>query len=157
MDKYAEVMEDAMVDFDGNGIFAKLADLGVETKHFKDAVYAFRKAVEDWKKYVGSLDVDNNPMIMRYVNDQMQGFEKTLILSEGLPGRKQYRHAVIAPSMFDAYGGSAFPGIGDLLHNIDKLLEQEKKMRVKQLKRHVSDLMIVVKRAAEFLRPVQVL
>ena len=26
--------------------------------------------------------------------------------------RPQYRHAVIAPSLFDAYGGSAFPGIG---------------------------------------------
>ena len=31
---------------------------------------------------------------------------------------------IVAPSMFDAYGGSAFPGIGDILYNIN---EQVKK------------------------------
>ena len=29
----------------------------------------------------------------------------------GLPGRPQYRHLVTAPSLFDAYGGSAFPAV----------------------------------------------
>ena len=33
----------------------------------------------------------------------------------------QYRHAIIAPSQFDAYGGSAFPGLGKL--NCKKILQ----------------------------------
>ena len=35
--------------------------------------------------------------------------------------RMQYRHAIIAPSQFDAYGGSAFPGLGKL--NCKKILQ----------------------------------
>ena len=27
---------------------------------------------------------------------------------------------IVAPSMFDAYGGSAFPGVGDILYNINE-------------------------------------
>ena len=26
----------------------------------------------------------------------------------------------MAPSMFDVYGGSAFPGVGDILYNINE-------------------------------------
>ena len=64
---------------------------------------------------------------------------------------------VSAPSLFDAYGGSAFPGIGDLLYKLDQvndLNSQEYKNVIKQIKKHVSDLMIIIKRAAHYLQPV---
>lgn len=153
---YADVMESAMEGLDKNGVISQINSLGIETKYLNASVYAFRDSVVAWKEYVKGLDT-SNPMTLRYVNDQMMGFEKTLLLSEGLPDRTQYRHAVIAPSLFDAYGGSAFPGLGDLLYNIDILGEEDRATRIKTLKKHVSDLMIVAMRAAEFLRPVQVL
>ena len=75
----------------------------------------------------------------------------------GLPDRIQYRHVVSAPSLFDAYGGSAFPGIGDLLYKLDQINDQnsqEYKDVIKQIKKHVSDLMIIIKRASHYLQPV---
>ena len=154
---YADVMENAMEGLDKNGILSQINGLGIETMYLNASVYAFRESVVAWKEYINGLDTTNNPMTLRYVNDQMIGFEKTLLLSEGLPDRTQYRHAVIAPSLFNAYGGSAFPGLGDLLYNIDILGEEDRAKRIKTLKKHVSDLMIVARRAAEFLRPVHVL
>jgi len=55
--------------------------------------------------------------------------------------------------MFDAYGGSAFPGVGDILYNIN---EQEPgtteyNRLVKVLRKHVSDLMILIGRASQHL------
>ena len=66
-----------------------------------------------------------------------------------------------APSLFDAYGGSAFPGIGDLLYKLDEVKEgdtsPEYKAVLKQIKKHVSDLMIIIKRAAHYLKPIPTL
>jgi len=60
---------------------------------------------------------------------------------------------IVAPSLFDAYGGSAFPGVGDLLHRIQEqdTGSEEHTRLVKLLRKHVSDLMIVVKRATRHL------
>ena len=63
------------------------------------------------------------------------------------------RHAIFSPSKFDLYGSQAFPGISDLLHKIEDLDETTKKDRYKQLKKHVSDLMIMIKEASGLLKP----
>ena len=66
-------------------------------------------------------------------------------------GRPETRNAIFAPSKFNAYGGAAFPGITDLLHEIEDLASDEKTKRYKELKKHVSDLMIMIKEASRFL------
>ena len=53
------------------------------------------------------------------------------------------------------YGASAFPGISDLLHEIDDLEVDDKEARWKEIRRHVSDLMIMIQEAARFLKPVE--
>ena len=60
----------------------------------------------------------------------------------------------MAPSLFNVYAAAAFPGITDLLHGIDELEDDAKEERYKQLKRHVSDLMIMIQEATRFLMPV---
>ena len=65
------------------------------------------------------------------------------------------RNAIFAPGLFNKYGSSVFPGIGDLLHEIDNLPEENKVMRQKQIQRHISDLMIMIQEAARFLDPVE--
>jgi hypothetical protein len=102
----------------------------------------------------------------------MRGFERNFLLAEGLPDRLQYRHVIVAPSLFDAYGGSAFPGVGDILYGIEVGLgilwciapaqeeeagSAEHAQLVKVLRKHVSDLMILVGRAAQHLRPMAAL
>jgi len=80
-------------------------------------------------------------------------FERVWLLPQGLPGRPSIRHAIFSPAKFNSYGGAAFPGISDLLHEVDKLSEEEKKERFTELRRHLSDLMILFRQAAAWLEP----
>jgi len=154
MENYADVMEDGMVTLEEAGILSKLEDHGIETRYWNESVYAFREAANLFDKTAREQALDD-PMALRVTNDQKRGFEKTFLLAEGLPDRIQYRHVITAPSLFDAYGGSAFPGVGDLMFSLEELepdSDQYEKV-VKQLRKHISDLMIIVQRAAEYLKP----
>ena len=71
-----------------------------------------------------------------------------------ISGRPDIRNAIFAPSQFNAYGGAAFPGITDLLHEIEDLDDISKKKRYEELKKHLSDLMIMINEASRFLMPV---
>ena len=48
-------------------------------------------------------------------------------------------------------GGAAFPGISDLLHEVEKLDTGERRERFKEIRKHLSDLMIVLRQAASWL------
>jgi len=122
---------------------------------FIDAVEEFRLRATEFDQLTSDKELSESDI--RIFNDQMRGFERTFLLYEGLPDRIQYRHVVTAPSLFDAYGGSAFPGIGDLLYKFDQTQEnsEENKLVLKQIKKHVSDLMVIIKRAANYLKPIR--
>ena len=55
---------------------------------------------------------------------------------------------------FDSYGSGYFPGIGDLLYDFDNQTEEEQKIRLVTLKKHVSQLMVVILRAVDHLKEV---
>jgi len=156
LEGYADTMEKARTELEASGTLAQLDQLGVDTQYFSEAVKQFRSGVEAWKGSVAGMDL-SNPLTRRTINDQIRGFERAFLLNPSLPDRPQYRHAIIAPSKFDAYGGSAFPGLGDLLYGIDELSGEDRLQRIKQLKRHISDLMIVINRASDFLQPLPLL
>ena len=65
--------------------------------------------------------------------------------------RTKERHALFSPSKFDLYSPSYFPGVEDLLHGIDELQGSQLEDRRKELRRHLSDLMIVIRGAASYL------
>ena len=48
-------------------------------------------------------------------------------------------------------GGAAFPGISDLLHNLDELQDDQLEQRLKEIKKHLSDIMIKLKQASSWL------
>merc|ERR1712013_198642 len=133
---------------------SQVRELGITTTHWEEAVLAFRRVAEQFDSYAMEI-ADKRPELLRLINDQMRGFERNFLLAEGLPDRIQYRHVIVAPSMFDAYGGSAFPGVGDLIFSLEELepSSEEYEKVVKQLRKHISDLMIIVKRAANYLIP----
>ena len=153
MENYADVMEEGIEMLENTKVIERLNNLGIDTQYFNESVYAFRSVAKQFDLSTSNVGSD---VQLRVLNDQMRGFERTLLLYEGLPDRLQYRHVVTAPSLFDAYGGSAFPGIGDLLYKLDKTEEnsEEHRLVVKQLKKHVSDLMIITQRAAHYLRTI---
>merc|ERR1711872_481759 len=156
MENYAEVMEAEMEDLEATGLLDKVEALGIDTRPWNTSVYQFRKAAQEFDTFA-NLVAETRPEMVKLVNDHMRGFERNFLLAEGLPDRVQYRHVVTAPSLFDAYGGSAFPGIGDLLYKFDQTQEnsEENKLVLKQIKKHVSDLMVIIKRAANYLKPIR--
>ncbi|XP_063615859.1 putative N-acetylated-alpha-linked acidic dipeptidase [Penaeus indicus] len=77
--------------------------------------------------------------------------EQIFIMPAGLPGRPTVRHAIFAPSQFDNYATAGFPGISDLLYGYDGLSPEEKTARQKEIRRHISDLTILVQRASSLL------
>ena len=153
MENYADVMEDGIGTLEETNVIRRLQDLGIDTQYFNESVYAFRQVAHQFDMTAADMLTD---VQLRVMNDQMRGFERTLLLYDGLPDRIQYRHVVTAPSLFDAYGGSAFPGIGDLLYKLDQSEEgsSEHGLTVKQLRKHISDLMIITQRAAHYLHTV---
>ena len=48
-------------------------------------------------------------------------------------------------------GGTSFPGVRDLMHDFDKLEEDEKMTVIEQVKKHLSDIMIVFRQAKRWL------
>ena len=73
----------------------------------------------------------------------------------GLPGQPDSWNAIFSPGKFNNYEGGAFPGISDLLHEIDDLDDIPKAAHWKEIWRHMSDLMIMILEATWFLNPVE--
>ena len=67
------------------------------------------------------------------------------------------KNMYINPALFHSLAGSAFPGLTDLLHGIEKLGPEEKTVRVKALRKHLSDLMIIFRQAASWMENVNAL
>ena len=95
----------------------------------------------------------DDPLKARMINDQIMKFERLWILPKGLPGRGAIRHAIFSPAKFNLYGGAAFPGISDLLHELQKLEGEERASKLLELRKHLSDLMILFKQASSWLQP----
>ena len=70
-------------------------------------------------------------------------------------GRPEVRNAIFAPGKYNKYGAAAFPGLGDLLHEIDDLEKEAKEKRWKEIRKHLSDLMIMIQEASRFLLPLE--
>ena len=63
-----------------------------------------------------------------------------------------FRHVIYAPSMFDAYSGAMFPGLTDLMYEIDK--QADPAARWEMVKKHYATIVFCVGKAAATLKPV---
>ena len=84
---------------------------------------------------------------LRRLNDQMIQVERAFIYSYGLPGRQLVRHVAFAPSQYNLYGSSSFPGISDVLFNVNKTGEWE------EVERQISIAAQAVLSAVDVLTP----
>ena len=62
---------------------------------------------------------------LRRLNDRMIKVERAFIYSYGLPGRRLVRHVIFAPSKYDLYGSSSFPGVSDILFKLHETKDEE--------------------------------
>ncbi|XP_067680231.1 N-acetylated-alpha-linked acidic dipeptidase 2-like [Haliotis asinina] len=111
----------------------------------------FSKVVDDFSERVVKMN-RNDPLAIRAVNDQMTLLEKAFLDSEGLPGRPLKKHLLLAESSTDSYAGSSFPGLVDLLFEIEK--DPDVEARWERVKRHFSVIVFTIDSAASTLRDV---
>ncbi len=149
----ARVMKASLDTLRKDNVTQLLEDNGASLEYVESAVKDFIFAAIRVMVRVKAVD-HSNPVQVRILNDQLMQLERVFIIPGGLPDRPESRHAIFAPAKFNKYGASAFPGLLDLLHEVDELNEDEKKERWERIKRHVSDLMIMIKSASDFLQPV---
>ena len=82
----------------------------------KKSLCFFRAKVE---QRLREFDEPSFPELRR-LNDQMTQVERAFIYSYGLPGRPFVRHVIFAPSLYDLYGSSSFPGVTDVLFKVEE-------------------------------------
>lgn len=152
LERYPEAMHNAIKSLQDANVTHLLEQNGAPLTYLIQAINEFEAAVNNFSIRLSEVDTDN-ALQTRQINDQLMQLERVFIMPRGLPGRPEARHAIFAPAKFDTYGGSAFPGISDLVHEIEKLEGKELDQRREEIKRHVSDLMIIVRNAADFLKP----
>ncbi|XP_071080752.1 glutamate carboxypeptidase 2-like [Haliotis cracherodii] len=94
----------------------------------------------------------NNPLAVRAVNDQMMQLERAFTDPAGLPGRAHHKHVVLAPNMYNAYAASSFPGLVDLLSQIDASRDHDSQW--KPIKKNFSILLFIIHSATSSLKDV---
>ena len=148
--EFPKKMNEALASFETNGqaatfrkIYDKYEVLPKMVNELQEATKEFHEQIKEDLK---------NPLEIRRMNDQLMKFEQVFIMPNGLPNRPSARHAIFASGLFDTYGSSAFPGLTDALHEYEDLTGEEKIKRDKVIKRHISDLTILMHRAKLFLK-----
>ena len=154
LEEYADLMQNTIESFKTNGVLDTLASNGVKTSAWLRHIDRFEATVKDWtRNFTAEKEtLESNPILARKSNDIISKLDRAFLMSKGLPmGRQQTKHAIISPSAFNIYGGDSFPGISDLLYGLDDLVGDERQQRIKELEIHVSDLMVVIKTATDYL------
>ncbi|XP_041369737.1 N-acetylated-alpha-linked acidic dipeptidase 2-like [Gigantopelta aegis] len=101
----------------------------------------------------GKLGVlDLIPMAIRMVNDQLTLLEKAFLDPQGLPDRPTLKHVIFAENSNDIYAGISFPGLVDILFEIDK--HPNTSARWEQAKLHFSVILYIIDAAAATPRDV---
>ena len=122
----------------------------IDLSHIEGALMRFSDAISSFELRKENVDQLDDLQVSQ-INNQMMQLERIFLLAQGLPGRPYLKHAVFAPSYGNVYDSSAFPGLLYLLDGFNELEGSELEERTEKLKRHVSDLMILINNAADFL------
>ncbi|XP_025105253.1 putative N-acetylated-alpha-linked acidic dipeptidase [Pomacea canaliculata] len=132
---------------------ARLQQIVSNYSDLQKVIEGFKKDVHEFERTVSKID-RNDPMAIRMVNDQLLFLEKAFLDPTGLPFRPNKKHLIFAESANDAYAGSSFPGLVDLLFDIDKLQADRLAERWKEIQHHFSVLVNAIQAAGYTLRDV---
>ncbi|XP_019615370.1 PREDICTED: N-acetylated-alpha-linked acidic dipeptidase 2-like [Branchiostoma belcheri] len=87
----------------------QLAVRGISLETLTSAVNNFTTAAEAFDAEVTDAKI-TNPFVARMYNDQLMQLERAFIDPQGLPGRKFYKHTIMASRL---YSSATFPALGD--------------------------------------------
>lgn len=84
----------------------------------KTATYQLLQATETFHKQLKSVNKNDCHMVRR-MNDQMMYFERSFVVPEGVLGNRETKHILYAPARRSLYQKNLFPGVNQLLFEID--------------------------------------
>ncbi|XP_064110868.1 N-acetylated-alpha-linked acidic dipeptidase 2-like [Macrobrachium nipponense] len=151
LQQMSTVIEESLNKVKDKGKGATLLEIYDKFPLLEESAHNFTAATAIFAQKLDSVKDTLDPVMLRAINDQMMKLEQVFIMPTGLPGRPTIRHAIFAPSQFDNYAAAGFPGISDLLYRIDDLQGEELSKRHKEIRRHISDLTILLQKASGLL------
>lgn len=80
----------------------------------ESAVTKFKEACEQFerrKMVLKEKGLDTTDFNIRQINDQTIRVERAFIIPRGLTGQHSVKHAIFAPSLYNLYNSTTFPGI----------------------------------------------
>jgi len=135
---YGDLMKDNEIELDG---------LDTAAANFKTIAAYFMGNI--------SLADKKNPLAIRMINDQLMQLERAFIDSEGLPDRRLHKHVLFAPSQFDSYAGATFPGLIDLMWEIDEREPADQKNQWERVRQHLATIIFCTNSATHVITPIQ--
>ncbi|KAH9509169.1 Aminopeptidase naaladl1 [Bulinus truncatus] len=114
----------------------------------KEVIQNFTADVVDFETQISTLD-KSNVYALRSINDRIMLLERAFLTPEGLPLRPMKKHILTAESSSDLYSASTFPGLSDLLVQIDTHPE-----RWDAVRRHFGTILQTIQSAGATLRDV---
>lgn len=141
MDTFRKKYQDAMMDHN-----ITLTHLLSSMGNFTEAVLGFQERLE-------SIDI-KNVLLVRQYNEQLMHLERSFIDFAGLPGRPAIRNVLYAPSRFNSYSATVFPGVIDAWHElVSETMDPRRKERlVDEVKKQISILSFFIQSAASMLK-----
>lgn len=109
----------------------------------------FTAAAQQLEAEINLKAYEDDPFAVRKMNDKLMLMERAFIDPLGLPGQPLVRHVIFAPSSKDSYFGDAFPGITDLLYDINN--GQDNDAKWSELEKHMSVVAFTLQSAAATL------
>ncbi len=132
----------------------------VTLDYLEDAVDYFGDAAANWTARAALVD-RSNPLAVRAFNDQVMAVERAFLMpdpvastsSSSSSSSSSVRNAAFGPVRGrDLDSVEVFPGVLEILDEMELGMATEVQMRRwEALRRHLSDLMIAVRQAAELL------
>ena len=145
--KYAVALKKSL-DSLRNDSGAELQQNGITLSFMERAIQNFTKAAETFEKEKENAMDSKSDIALRDLNDRMVNVEKAFIYAPGLPNQPITRHVLFAPSTFNKYGTTSFPGISDLLYPANKTEEDWE-----NIKKQVSVVFQAISEATNTLLP----
>lgn len=148
-----KLMNESLSSMIADGTAQYLEDNNASLEHVISEVAKLDQSITDFNTFMLGQNL-SNPLVCRRLNDQLMLLERVFVAEGGLPGgRSDARHLIYSPQRFNRYAGSAFPGIKDLLVEINKSTDPiDIQCKWKEMRRHLSDLMIALDQASAFLQ-----
>src|SRR5205823_11217344 len=115
------------------------SDVGNQALDFKEATEAAQRFQQAGAKLLARQQ--NPPADATKLNQNLRAGERALLLSEGLPNRPWFRHAIYAPGQYTGYAAVVIPGVNEAIDKRD----------VEQTRRQLTALAAALRRASKVL------